>query len=627
MLAGVTFLSETQAFGETSRDLSPDTWIETDVWRSLAQAERIEDFGRAWIGLLSRAHDSILRSALLLGAPERGPFELVARFPEAADGDSLPADVATVLDLASRRRRPAIEGGGELPARIAYPLLFGELLHGAILIEARPLDPAGIRQLIRHLQWSAAGVEAFLSRSATKQNSTSADVARFLIGVVDALAAAQGGVDAARLLSNLIARRLECDSTAVGRYHGKRSRLIALSQTAAIDRRSTLARALEAAQDEAIDQGSAVLVPPPATSSPLLTRAHQSLSKQFDGAHILTIPLVADNEAVGAITLRRGGRAFTQDEIVLVDAVGAAVGSLLDEKWRLDRSLPALAAERAGAVLGKLMGPRHLMLKLTTAVSIAAALYLAFGTSDYRVRAKAQVQGEIRRLVAAPFDGYIRAQFARAGDVVPEGFVLAELQDNDLVLERLRQISKKRQYQLELDKALAKRDLAETNIARAQIEQADAEIDLSDQMIARAQLKAPFAAVVVSGDLSQSVGKPVSRGDVVFEIAPLDRYRVTAVVPEAEIRLVTPGQSGELLLSALPDRTFPMVIGSVTRVAQASEGVNGFEAIGSVDSKDPSVRPGMEGVVKIEAGRRNVAWIWFHPLVDWLRIKIWALIP
>ena len=122
-------------------------------------------------------------------------------------------------------------------------------------------------------------------------------------------------------------------------------------------------------------------------------------------------------------------------------------------------------------------------------------------------------------------------------------------------------------------------------------------------------------------------GASVSRGDVVFELAPLDRYRVTAVVPEAEIRLVNSGQSGELLLSALPARTYPMAISSVTRVAQTNEGVNGFEAIGAVDTKDPSVRPGMEGVVKIEAGRRNVAWIWFHPLVDWLRIKLWSLIP
>jgi Barrel-sandwich domain of CusB or HlyD membrane-fusion len=622
-------LSEPQLTGETLRDQGLDISVETEVWRLLAQAERIEDFGSAWIGLLSRAHESIIRSALLIGLPERGPYELVARFPDAvpASEDPFPAAAANVLETASRKRRPAIEGGGDMPTRIAYPLVFAELLHGAVLIEARPLDSAGVRRLIRHLQWSAAGVEAFLNRDASRRSAASADIAQFLIGVVDALATTQGGVDAARLLGNLVARRLECDSVAVGRYHRKRSKLIALSQTASVDRRGSLALAIEAAQNEAVDQESAVLVPAPVASSPLLTRAHRQLSNSFNGANILTVPLVAMGKAVGAITLRRNGRAFTQDEIDLTDALATATGALLLEKWNVDRSLLALTAERVGAFYGKLLGPHHLLFKFVTITTIVAAAYLTFATNDYRVRAKAQVQGEIRRLVSAPFDGYIRAQFARAGDVVPEGFVLAELQDNDLVLERLRQISKKRQYQLELDKALAKRDLAETNIARAQIEQADAEIDLSDQMIARAQLKSPFAAIVVSGDLSQSVGKPVSRGDVVFEIAPLDRYRVTAVVPEAEIRLVNPGQTGELLLSALPDRTYPLVISSVTRVAQTTEGVNGFEAIGSVDSRDPSVRPGMEGVVKIEAGRHNVAWIWLHPLVDWLRIKIWSLIP
>ena len=622
-------LSETQSAGETLRDQGPDFSIETEVWRLLAEAERIEDFGRAWIGLLSRTHQSIIRSALLIGAPERGPYELVARFPDTrlASEEPFATAVAKVFETASQKRRPAIEGGGDLPTRIAYPLIFTGLLHGAILVEAQALDAVGIRRLVRHLQWSAAGVEAFLNRDLSRRSAASVDIAQFLIGVVDALAATHSGVDAARLLTNLVARRLECDSVAIGRYHRKRSRLIALSQTAAVDRRAAIALAIEAAQDEAIDQESAVLVPAPATASTMLTRAHQRLSNSFDRANILTVPLVAMDEAVGAITLRRNGRTFTQEQIDLADALAAATGALLREKWNMDRSLPLLAAERVGTIFGKLLGPHHLVFKSAAIATVLATAYLSFATNDYRVRAKAQIQGEIRRMVSAPFDGYIRAQFARAGDVVPEGFVLAELQDNDLVLERLRQISKKRQYQLELDKALAKRDLAETNISRAQIEQADAEIDLSDQMIARAQLKAPFAAIVVSGDLSQSVGKPVSRGDIVFELAPLDRYRVTAVVPEAEIRLVGPGQTGELLLSALPDRSYPLVISSVTRVAQASEGVNGFEAIGSVDSKDPSVRPGMEGVVKIEAGRHNVAWIWLHPLVDWLRIKIWGLIP
>jgi hypothetical protein len=55
--------------------------------------------------------------------------------------------------------------------------------------------------------------------------------------------------------------------------------------------------------------------------------------------------------------------------------------------------------------------------------------------------------------------------------------------------------------------------------------------------------------------------------------------------------------------------------------------LNGFEVIGSVDSKDSRLRPGMEGVAKIEIGRRNIGWIWTHSLFDWLRVKIWSLAP
>ena len=92
-------------------------------------------------------------------------------------------------------------------------------------------------------------------------------------------------------------------------------------------------------------------------------------------------------------------------------------------------------------------------------------------------------------------------------------------------------------------------------------------------MIARATLRAPFAAVVVTGDLSQSVGRPVSRGDVLFELAPLDHYRMNAVAPEADIGFIKPGQRGELLLSALPGKTYAFEIASITSVAQAGEGV------------------------------------------------------
>ena len=618
--------SESASFAATSTSRSGESLSEPDVWRVLAQTEKLEDFARAWMSLVAQSAEPIRRAVLLLGPPERGPFEPVAFHPETAPPDALMAEAANVLRAAVERRSPAVEAGEDVASRIGFPLAFAGRLHGVVLAEIRAPDASATRRLIRHLQWSASGLEAFLSRDTARQSRAMVDKAQFLVGAIDAMATQSHGDDCARVLANLLARRFDCDSVAIGRHRRRTTRLAAMSQSATLDRRHAAARDVEAAMDEAVDQEQALIAPRPDGQAFPAASAHDRLARQFPGASLLTLPLFSQETPLAVLQFRRE-KTFSQDEIDLIDAAGAAGGPMLNEKWALDRSLPMLAFDRAQALGRKIVGPRHYGLKLGLAAALAAALFLSFATQPYRARARAQIQGETRRLVSAPFDGFVHAQFARAGDVVPQGFVLAQLQDNDLELERLRQVAHKRQYELELDKALAKRDLAEINIARAQIAQTDAEIDLSSQMIARARLTAPFAAVVVSGDLSQSVGKPVSRGDTLFELAPLDRYRVTAVVTEADIGLARVGQTGEVLLSALPDEPFPMKVESIATVAQAGDGQNGFEVIGSVDSRDSRLRPGMEGVAKIEIGRRNIGWIWTHSLFDWLRVKIWSLAP
>jgi hypothetical protein len=35
------------------------------------------------------------------------------------------------------------------------------------------------------------------------------------------------------------------------------------------------------------------------------------------------------------------------------------------------------------------------------------------------------------------------------------------------------------------------------------------------------------------------------------------------------------------------------------------------------------LRPGMEGVGKIDVGTRKLAWIWAHPLLNWARLAMW----
>jgi multidrug resistance efflux pump len=215
----------------------------------------------------------------------------------------------------------------------------------------------------------------------------------------------------------------------------------------------------------------------------------------------------------------------------------------------------------------------------------------------------------------------------RAGDVVRAGDLLAALDDRDLVLERLRWVTQRQQHMHEYDQALGRQERSDALRFQSLLKQADAQIRLVDEQLARARLVAAFDGLVVSGDLSQSIGATVRRGDVLFELAPLGDYRVELHVSESQIADVAVGQRGELVVSALPDQTFPFVVERITPVATAREGATFFAVEGRLTTASERLRPGMEGVGKIDVDRRLLAWIWARPVLHAVRIAAWKWLP
>jgi hypothetical protein len=62
-------------------------------------------------------------------------------------------------------------------------------------------------------------------------------------------------------------------------------------------------------------------------------------------------------------------------------------------------------------------------------------------------------------------------------------------------------------------------------------------------------------------------------------------------------------------------------------VATAEDGRNFFRVDARLEEPTSALRPGMEGVAKIEVGPRRLIWIWTHSLVDWLRLWFWTWLP
>ena len=164
-------------------------------------------------------------------------------------------------------------------------------------------------------------------------------------------------------------------------------------------------------------------------------------------------------------------------------------------------------------------------------------------------------------------------------------------------------------------------------ILAAQIDQVEAMLTLVSDKLARATLVAPFDGVVVSGDLHQLLGTPVELGKVLFQIAPLDAYRVILQVDERDIAYLQVGQSGVLTLSGVPNGYMDFSVQQITPVSTAQDGRNYFRVEAQLREPSETVRPGMEGVGKIVAGERTLIWVWTHNFVNWLRLTAWKWLP
>jgi multidrug efflux pump subunit AcrA (membrane-fusion protein) len=331
---------------------------------------------------------------------------------------------------------------------------------------------------------------------------------------------------------------------------------------------------------------------------------------------------------VGAITLERAADTpFDLETVHLLDAVCTSLAPVLEDRRENDRWIGWKILDSARRELKTLVGPTHTGRKLALLGILAVCAFFYFATSTYRVNAASRIEGSVRRAMVASYDGFIKEAVVRAGDTVREGDLLASLEDRDLALERLKWVTERQQRLYEYDRARAARQPAVINVVKSQIDQADAQIKLIDEQIARAQLRAPFAGLVVSGDLSQSVGGAVSRGQVLFEIAPLDSYRVIMNVDEHQIADVQIGQAGQMVVSSLPDELFALNVETITPVAEAAGGKTVFRVDGGLTGNSPRLRPGMEGVAKIDVGNRRLIWIWTRTLTDWLRLKAWQWLP
>ena len=600
--------------------------IEPALWKRLYEAARLDDFAGPWLALQCRVIDKSFRGIVLLAGKTPNNFDYAAVWPEGANP---PAGLAELAKVALRERRPVATEEQELRqnssglALAAYPIQLRDEIFGVVAVALRNARGDDLKRAARQLQWGVSWFRERLLHDRLEDKDQALGRSRAALDLLgDALSRPTYETSAMAVATSL-ASRFRCARVSFGVRRGRYTSVRVISHSAQFSKKMALVSGLAAAMDEAVDQRALVLYPAPVDQI-ASTSEHANLSRSQDDCAVLTIPvLVADRFTGAACFERRKDDPFDAATIALLEVVVSILGPILEEKRLNDRWLVTKVGESLRLQLQRWLGPGYWVRKLLAIAAIGMALWLTFATDVYRVDADALVEGLARRAVVAPYDGFIKESRHRAGDAVAKDEVLAALEDSDLVLERLKHVTERAQRLHEYDKALATRELAAVNVINTQIEQADAQIHLIDEQISRVTLRSPIPGLIITGDLSQIIGTSVQRGQVLFEVAPLDAYRVVLSVDEHEIDQIQPGFEGELALTALPSQQLHFTVDKVTPIAEARAGKNVFRVEGHIGGDTARLRPGMEGLGKIIIGERNLAWIWLHPALNWWRLASW----
>jgi len=503
----------------------------------------------------------------------------------------------------------------------SLPVLMQSKIFGILIIKVKHLPEsrhaAVFNSLKRGVKWLRLG------------NVTSTQGDNFYTSVVGLLAACfEQGSYQQGLISMVteLTREFNCERVAFAEFRHHHCYVVALSNSSGFDDRSNLVRKIADAMDEAVEQDSAMVFPDPDAKQ--IQRAHKDLARKFGAGSLCSIPLIHDQKVFGAVTLLRSEEMpFDSETLDLCQQALSLITPFLALKHDDEKSLIRKIGVRLKKRLGNFFGFKNLVLKLFAITAVIVLSLAVLIESEFRVSADAILEGKIQRVVAAPISGYLLSASVRAGDTVRKGDVMASLDDAELKLELAKNSGQLQKARREYRQAQSERDLVNIRVIREQINQTKAEIALTRQQLANIRLIAPFDGVVIEGDLSQLLGSPVERGDTLFKIAPLEGYRIILKVDESDISFISQGQTGTLVLSSLSDHSLPLTVEKITTVAKADDGANIFRVEASLNNAPDLLRPGMEGVGKVNVGRARMIWIWTHEITDWLQLWVWSWWP
>ena len=516
----------------------------------------------------------------------------------------------------------------------------GGALRGVLCLYVDRGEEAAGLVAMRHIERAAQVVARYELNQAIRKQEFELVAMTQSMRVMDAVNRETRFRPAGIALCNQVAEAWHASRVSVGFLAGQYVKVRAMSHTEDVNRKMQLVQDLESAMEECVDQDSEVLTPQP-ESATTINRESRRYADKHGPTHLCVLPLRLDKKVVGAMSVEwPSDHEITLGEVESLRLTANLFTARLHQFYLGDRWLGARVAHSVRKGAAVMVGPKHTWAKLTAIAALAFIVFALFVKGNDTVDSSFTVQTTKRQIVTAPYAGTL----LRVGEGVevdtlvtgadgPAGTsptVLAVLDVSELRVERAALNAELADYHAQADAARGEGDLPAVEVALANVRRVEAQAQLLDFRIERSVLMSPMSGVVLEGDLKQRINGALEKGEVLFEIAPLDALRAELLVPASRIGDIRSRRShpdnpsrGKLASASHPGDFVEFEVERIEPQAEVVDGENIFRIRIQLDRVTDWLRPGVEGEARVHVSKRSYAYLWTRDAVNWVRMKLW----
>ncbi len=227
-----------------------------------------------------------------------------------------------------------------------------------------------------------------------------------------------------------------------------------------------------------------------------------------------------------------------------------------------------------------------------------------------------EISPELEVEIKSEVGARVKTMHVSVGDKINQGQILVELDDSELLSEKLSIESEIEGRRLELDKA--KRDMernrqlyekklvaektyldsmTEEKMAANRIQQSERRLQTILERLRKTKLYAPVGGKileinVIEGQVVVSA-QSVNSGTLLMKLAKLERMLIYSHVNQVEVQELAIGMKGDVKVESIKDAVIAGEIIDVSPVATTVRNVKGFKVTILIASPPPNLKPGM----------------------------------